>query len=147
MDSMLLKQGIQFSIFIINICLFHVVFILISSTAAYLECKCVFSISIRPVHKLVFKWIKLCNFKFPRNFISERIDIILCQWFGKLHVKPASGRTSKVNYNAGAYLGGGFGGPGPPGSPKGRQKERKKERKRKREGRKEKKEEKRKKRR
>ena len=37
----------------------------------------------------------------------------------------------------GAYLGGGFGGLGPPGSPKGRQKERKKERERKREGRKE----------
>ena len=39
--------------------------------------------------------------------------------------------------NAGAYLGGGLWGPGPPGSPKGRQKERKKERERKREGRKE----------
>ena len=38
---------------------------------------------------------------------------------------------------SGAYLGGGFGGLGPPGSPKGRQKERKKERERKREGRKE----------
>ena len=38
---------------------------------------------------------------------------------------------------SGAYLGGGFGGLGPPGSSKGRQKERKKERERKREGREE----------
>ena len=40
-------------------------------------------------------------------------------------------------HQSGAYLGGGFGGPGPPGSPKGRQKERKKRKGKEREGRKE----------
>ena len=53
-------------------------------------------------------------------------------------------RANPVAYylQSGAYLGGGFGGLGPPGSPKGRQKERKKKRERKR-GEKRKKEEKR----
>ena len=51
--------------------------------------------------------------------------------------KDGSRLLSILSSISGAYLGGGFGGLGPPGSPKGRQKERKKKRERKREGRKE----------